>query len=140
MTFHDGSTFGPEDVVYTINHVSNPDSGVLSSRIVSWMKSAEALGGNKVRIHLNGPFPAAFAYLSNAVFMVPEGHYDDAPMTADGKKDYGTVAPVGTGPPTGSWSPSPASTCSGPRTRAISKAARRASPPSPTSGSAPSRR
>ncbi len=98
VTFHDGSTFGPEDVVYTINHVSNPDSGVLSSRIVSWMKSAEALGGNKVRIHLNGPFPAAFAYLSNAVFMVPEGHYDDAPMTADGKKDYGAVAPVGTGP------------------------------------------
>ena len=98
VTFHDGSTFGPEDVVYTINHVSSPDSGVLSSRIVSWMKSAEALGPNQVRIHLNGPFPAALAYLSNAVFMVPEGHYDDAPMTADGKKDYGAVSPVGTGP------------------------------------------
>ena len=98
VTFHDGSTFGAEDVVYTINHVSGPDSGVLTPNNVIWMKEAEALGPYKVRIHLKRPFPAALAYLSNAVLMMPEGHYDGAPMTADGKKDYGAVAPVGTGP------------------------------------------
>ena len=98
VVFHDGSTFGAEDVAYTINHVSNPDSGVLTTSNVSWMKQAEALGPNKVRIHLHKPFPAALAYLSNAVFVVPEGHYDGAPTAADGKKDYGAVAPVGSGP------------------------------------------
>ncbi|MCY4589159.1 MAG: ABC transporter substrate-binding protein [Alphaproteobacteria bacterium] len=98
VVFHDGSSFGAEDVVYTINHVSSPDSGVLTPKNVSWMKSAEALGPHKVRIHLANPFPAAFAYLSNAVFIVPEGHYDSAPAAADGKKDYGAVRAVGTGP------------------------------------------
>jgi peptide/nickel transport system substrate-binding protein len=98
VTFHDGSSFGSEDVVYTVNHVSNEDNGVLTIKNVNWMKSAEALGPHKVRINLVKPFPAAFAYLSNAVFIVPEGHYDSAPTGADGKKDYGAVAPVGSGP------------------------------------------
>jgi peptide/nickel transport system substrate-binding protein len=98
VTFHDGSSFGSEDVVYTVNHVASEDSGVLTAANVNWMESAEALGPYKVRIHLKAPFPAAFAYLANAVFIMPEGHYDNAPMTADGKKDYGAVKPVGTGP------------------------------------------
>ena len=37
VTFHDGSTFGPEDVVYTVNHVANPDNGVLTQANVNWM-------------------------------------------------------------------------------------------------------
>jgi len=98
VTFHDGSSFGAEDVVYTVNHVAAEDSGVLTSANVNWMASAEALGPMKVRINLKEPFPAAFAYLANAVFIVPEGHYDSAPAGADGKKDYGAVAPNGTGP------------------------------------------
>jgi len=98
VTFHDGSSFGSEDVVYTVNHVAAEDSGVLTAANVNWMKSAEALGPSKVRIHLAKPFPAALAYLAGAVFMMPEGHYDSAPAGADGKKDYGAVAPNGTGP------------------------------------------
>ncbi|MEO0994974.1 MAG: ABC transporter substrate-binding protein, partial [Pseudomonadota bacterium] len=98
VTFHDGSSFGPEDVVYTVNHVASEDSGVLTAKNVNWMKSAEQTGDNSVRIHLHKPFPAALAYMAGAVFVVPEGHYDSAPTGADGKKDYGAVAPVGTGP------------------------------------------
>jgi len=98
VTFHDGSSFGSEDVVYTVNHVVAEDSGVLTAANVNWMASAEALGPLKVRIHLKKPFPAAFAYLANAVFIMPEGHYDSAPVGADGKKDYGAVKPNGTGP------------------------------------------
>ena len=30
VTFHDGSTFGPEDVVYTVNHVADESTGVLT--------------------------------------------------------------------------------------------------------------
>jgi peptide/nickel transport system substrate-binding protein len=98
VTFHDGTSFGSEDVVYTVNHVANPDNGVLTAENVSWMASAEALGPHKVRLHLAKPFPAALAYLANAVFIVPEGHYDAAPVGADGKKDYAAVSPNGTGP------------------------------------------
>lgn len=98
VKFHDGSSFGPEDVVYTVKHVSNKDNGVLTFRNVSWMKDAEKTGDNSVRIHLHKPFPAALAYFAQAVFMMPEGHYDSAPTTAEGKKDYGAVKPVGTGP------------------------------------------
>ena len=86
VVFHDGSSFGSEDVVYTINHIVNEDNGVLTIKNVNWMKSAEALGPHKVRINLDQPFPAAFAYLSNAVFIMPEGHYDSAPDGADGRR------------------------------------------------------
>ena len=98
VTFHDGSTFGPEDVVYTVNHLADPETGVLTQANVNWMESAEQTGPNTVRIKLKEPFPAAFAYLANAIFILPEGYYDDAPTTADGSKDYGSIEPVGTGP------------------------------------------
>ncbi len=98
VTFHDGSSFGPEDVAYTVNHVADEDKGVLTQANVNWMESAEVTGENTVRIHLVEPFPAAFAYLANAIFIVPEGHYEDAPEKADGSRDYGDVDPVGTGP------------------------------------------
>jgi len=98
VTFHDGSSFGPEDVVYTVNHVANPESGVLTTQNVSWLESAEQIGDNRVRLHLDAPFPAALAYLAGAIFVVPEGHYESAPVGADGKKDYSAVDPVGTGP------------------------------------------
>jgi len=98
VKFHDGSDFDADDVVYTVNHVSNKDSGVLTYKNVKWMKSAEKLGSHKVAINLDKPFPAALAFLSNVVFIVPSGHYDSAPTKADGKKDYGSVKAVGTGP------------------------------------------
>ena len=98
VTFHDGSTFDADDAVYTLNHVANKDNGVLPYTNVAWIKNAEKLGPHKIRINLKKPFPAALAYLSNAVFMMPSGHYDKAPAKADGKKDFGAVKPVGTGP------------------------------------------
>jgi len=98
VKFHDGSDFEADDVVYTVNFVAKKENGVLSQRSVSWLKQAVKLGPYKVRIELKKPFPAAFAYLSNSVFMMPAGHYDKAPAKADGKKDYAAVKPVGTGP------------------------------------------
>ena len=98
VKFHDGSDFDADDVVYTMNFTSNKDNGVLTYRGVNWIKKATKIDSHKVRIDLHKPFPAALAYLSNAVFMVPSGHYDKAPTKADGKKDFGAVKPVGTGP------------------------------------------
>ncbi len=98
VKFHDGSDFDADDVVYTVNHTANKDNGVLTYQLVGWMKSAEKVDSHTVRIHLQEPFPAALAYMANAVFILPAGHYDSAPAKADGTKDFGTAAPIGTGP------------------------------------------
>ena len=98
VVFHNGEALDADDVVYTINFVADPDRGVLTQQLVSWMDHAEKIDERTVRLHLKEPFPAALAYLANAVFIMPEGHYDDAPEAADGRQDYGAVEPVGTGP------------------------------------------
>jgi peptide/nickel transport system substrate-binding protein len=98
VKFHDGSDFSADDVVYTINHVSNKDNGVLTYSNVKWMSGAEKLGDYKVRIKLHKPFPAAIAYLALVVFIMPEGIYDDLPTTPEGKKNYGAIKVNGTGP------------------------------------------
>ncbi|WP_212751926.1 ABC transporter substrate-binding protein [Roseovarius arcticus] len=98
VKFHDGSDFDADDVVYTVNFISNEDNGVLTFSQASWMKEAIKLDKYKVRIELHEPYPNSMAYLSNEISIVPEGHYDDAPKGPDGKPDYGAVAPVGAGP------------------------------------------
>ena len=37
------------------------------------------------------------ANLAGLGFIMPKGHYDNAPVKADGKKDFGAVKPDGTG-------------------------------------------
>ena len=41
VVFHDGSSFGPEDVVYTINFIANEDNGVLNYGDIKWLDRAE---------------------------------------------------------------------------------------------------
>ncbi len=98
VVFHNGKKMTADDVVYTVNHVSNKDSGVLTWKNVSWMKNAEKLGKYKVRINLHKPFPAALAYIALVVAIMPEGQYDNAPKKPDGTPDIGAIQPVGTGP------------------------------------------
>ena len=98
VVFHDGSTFDADDVVYTVNFLVNEDNGVPAASIYNWMKTAKKIDDYTVRIELNAPSPLGFAYLSNEISIMPEGHYDSAPDGADGKKDFTAVSPVGTGP------------------------------------------
>ena len=98
VKFHNGQSFSADDVVETFNQVSSPDSGVLSKRNVSWIKNAEKLGDYKIRINLVKPFPAALEFLSGPLAILPKGIWDKAKTDAKGKKDYGTIPPIGTGP------------------------------------------
>jgi peptide/nickel transport system substrate-binding protein len=96
VTFHDGSKLDADDVVYTINFVANKDNGIPMS--FSWIKNATKLGQYKVSVELEAPYPNGMAYFANEVSIVPDKHYDKAPLGADGKKDYGQIKPMGSGP------------------------------------------
>ena len=98
VKFHDGHVLTPDDVVYTVAFTTDKSHGVVSLKNVDWMESAEKTGPHSVRIHLKKPFPAALAYLALAVPILEKGHYDKAPMSKDGKPDYGAVKPNGSGP------------------------------------------
>jgi peptide/nickel transport system substrate-binding protein len=92
ITFHNGETFDADDVVYTLNFVSDPNTKVMMPRNVNWIKNVDKLGPYKVRINLHNPFPAAFEYLSGQTPIYPKDYYAKV-----GPKGFG-VKPIGTGP------------------------------------------
>ncbi|MGD9124519.1 MAG: ABC transporter substrate-binding protein [Desulfarculaceae bacterium] len=92
VKFHNGEKFDADDVVYTLNWVSDPKNGVKSQRIVAWIKNCEKLGDYKVRIHTKQPFPAALEFLSGSLAIYPNEYYAKV-----GPKGMG-AKPVGTGP------------------------------------------
>lgn len=101
VTFHDGTDFGPEDVAYTLNYVSDPANESQLQTLTGWIDRVEVTGDTTVRIHAKAPTPAALEYITGTMPIFPEGHYDDAPEVpgADGtRRDSGAVAPVCTGP------------------------------------------
>ncbi len=98
VKFHSGKEMDADDEVYTLNHVSDKANAIANYALLSWIKSADKVDGNTVRINLNRPFPPALAYLGGLGFIMQKGHYDSAPVKPDGKKDFGAVKPNGTGP------------------------------------------
>lgn len=98
VKFHNGADFSADDVVATYNHVSKPDSGVLTKRNVSWIDRAEKTGPDTVRVYLKKTFPAALEFVSGPMAIFPKDIWSTARKDAKGKPDYGTVDPIGTGP------------------------------------------
>jgi peptide/nickel transport system substrate-binding protein len=98
VKFHSGKEMDADDVVYTLNHAANKDNAIANYALLSWIKNAETAGDGKVRINLKQAFPPALAYLAGIGFVMQKGHYDNAPVKPDGKKDFGAVKPNGTGP------------------------------------------
>ena len=102
IKFHDGRDFGPEDVAYTLNTISSPDSGMGLRAVIDWIDNVEVTGANSVRIHAKSPTPQALEFISGMMPIYPKGHYDAAPTVraADGKtrRDNGAIKPMCTGP------------------------------------------
>jgi len=92
VQFHNGETFDADDVVYTLNWVSNPDNGVKNQRNVNWIKNAEKTGDYSVTLRLKKPFPAALEYLAGPLVIYPNEYFAKVGMKGMGQ------APVGTGP------------------------------------------
>jgi peptide/nickel transport system substrate-binding protein len=92
VKFHNGEEFDADDVVYTLNFVSKPESKVVSAQNVSWIDRAEKLEKYKVRISSKKPFPAAIEYLAGPVVIHPNEYY--AKVGPKGMNEK----PVGSGP------------------------------------------
>ena len=98
VKFHNGQEMTADDVVMTYNHVSAKDSGILTKRNANWIERAEKTGPDTVRVHLKNTFPAALEYVSGPLAIFPKDIWATAKNDAKGRPDYGTVAPIGTGP------------------------------------------
>ncbi|MET0724467.1 MAG: ABC transporter substrate-binding protein [Tardiphaga sp.] len=92
VKFHNGQPFTADDVVYTINFIANPASGVTNQRNVAWLKSADKLDPYKVRINFKAPFPPFMDYLALPIVIHPHEYY-----AKEGRKGQNTK-PVGSGP------------------------------------------
>ena len=92
VTFHNGEEFDADDVVYTIDYVTDPANKILLLQTVSWIAGAEKIDKYTVRLTMKNPFPAALEYLSLGVPIYPNEYYAEV-----GTEGMG-MNPVGTGP------------------------------------------
>ncbi|MFT4183310.1 MAG: ABC transporter substrate-binding protein [Rhizobium sp.] len=92
VKFHNGEPFDADDVVFTLNYMVDPKNGAKNKVATGWIKNVEKVDQFKVRIHTNGPFPAALEYLAGPVIIHPNEYY--AAVGPDGI----ATKPIGTGP------------------------------------------
>ena len=92
VKFHNGAEFDADDVVYTFNFVSKPESKAITTQLVDWIDRVEKLDRYKVRIHTKHSFPAALEYLAATLVIHPHEYY--AKVGPKGMSEK----PIGTGP------------------------------------------
>ena len=91
VTFHDGSPFTADDVVYTVATIlADPDISVPSN--FAWLEGAEKLDSHRVRLKLRRVFPAAMEYVAMVLPIWPQ-----AAREAMGARAF-AESPVGAGP------------------------------------------
>ncbi len=91
VTFHDGSPFSADDVVYTLNGILN-DKMVSVPSNYAWMAGAEKIDDFTVRVKLKQVFPAATEYLSMVTPIWPKASREKL-----GHDGY-SKQPIGAGP------------------------------------------
>jgi ABC-type transport system substrate-binding protein len=74
VKFHNGDAFTADDVVYTLNLVSGPDSRVSTPSNANWIERAEKLDDFKVRVKLRKATPAALEYFAMVLPIYPKAY------------------------------------------------------------------
>jgi peptide/nickel transport system substrate-binding protein len=91
VTFHDGSPFTADDVVYTVSTIlADPAISVPSN--FAWLEGAEKVDSHRVRLKLKRVFPAAIEYVAMVLPIWPQ-----ATREAMGAAAFAET-PVGAGP------------------------------------------
>ena len=91
VTFHDGTPLTPEDVVYTVERITDPDFGSPQLGQFNKIIKAEVTGENQVTLTTDGAYPALLAQLVK-LSIVPR-HIASTMTSAEFNE-----APVGSGP------------------------------------------
>ncbi len=68
--FHDGSPFGPEDVVATVQRIRGDDRLGIPANY-EWLRGAEVAGEGRVRLRMAHPFPAALEFIAAVLPILP---------------------------------------------------------------------
>ena len=77
VTFHDGTTFGAEDVIYSLGRVLDPESDSPARSAVKMIDKVEALDPMTVKISLSTPFAdMPLQLMDYRLRMIPEGSGD----------------------------------------------------------------
>jgi peptide/nickel transport system substrate-binding protein len=92
VKFHDGSPLTADDVAYTINMASNPESKVATPSNYAWIDKAEKTGDFSVTIRMKRPTPAALEYLAMVTPIHPKAYREKVGPEEFAKK------PIGAGP------------------------------------------
>ncbi len=93
IKWHDGQAFDADDVVYTLNYLTDPKVNLRYKAQWTWIQSVEKLGAYKVRITAKKPVADGLMWMSNSTTIFPEHLH--APL--ENKQDFG-ARPIGTGP------------------------------------------
>lgn len=70
VKFHNGNAFDADDVVYTLNWISEPNTKIQTPYTYSWIANAEKLSPYKVRVTAKKPFAADMLSLATQVSIV----------------------------------------------------------------------
>ena len=108
VTFHDGTSFGPEDVIFTVGRIPQvPNSPSAFTKFVGTIAGIEVIGANTLRITTNAPTPllpndlAQVSILSKATteayFAAHPGIAETAELVDSSHYNSGGLA-IGTGP------------------------------------------
>jgi peptide/nickel transport system substrate-binding protein len=92
VKFHNGEAFDADDVVYTLNWASNPETRAVSQVMVNWIDRAEKISAYKVRIYTKQANPAVLDFLATGVHIYPHEYHSKVGSNGFSRK------PIGTGP------------------------------------------
>ncbi len=92
VKFHNGDPLTADDVVYTFNLVSAPDSKISTPSNANWIEKAEKIDDFNVRVKLRKATPAAFEYLAMVLPIYPKAYREKV-----GPEGY-AKAPIAAGP------------------------------------------
>lgn len=92
VTFHDGSVFDADDVVWTLTTYADPETGARSQASVSWIDRVEAVDAQTVRVVSKTPFPAAMEFIAGSLPIYPSDYAQKVGLQGFAQ------SPVGTGP------------------------------------------
>lgn len=85
VTFHDGSSFGPEDVVYTFDRIMDPEIDSPVASVLQIISGVEVVDEDTVKIVLSSPHAdLPLLLLDYRIRMIPEGSGDTIATTGIG--------------------------------------------------------